>query len=65
MKANYDATMDIKSKTTRLAVIIRDAECEVQASLICSIKTTLQPAVAEARALGRAVDLCTILTCHF
>lgn len=37
VKANWDAAVDIKSKTTGLGVIIRDAECEVQASLISAL----------------------------
>lgn len=51
-----------KSMTTGLGVIIRDAACEVQVSLACStIKANLQPVIAEARALRRAMELCADL----
>lgn len=61
MNANWDVDVGVKSMTIGLGVIITDAAGEVQVSLACTIKANLQPIIAEARALRRAMELCAYL----
>lgn len=58
VKANWDAAIDGNEKKVGIGVILRDSAGDILASLCQSYHCAVQPCVAEAHALRRAMEFC-------
>lgn len=58
VKANWDATLDIENKRMGIEIVIRDAEGEILASIICSVRRNVaQPTLEKFLALWKTLEI--------
>ncbi len=59
LKVKWDATLDCNNKKMGLGVVVRDYAGEVQAVLSTTVHYIIDPSVAEALVIWKAVSFCS------